>query len=293
MNVETRINKDVLSELSEAMLRHPRFEEAALYYFDNVMEWRREIGFVNSMISSYARNLIIAYVCFLYFANETGVPEGGATFSRIWSIVERRKDCGSRALRTVLGVLTLVGYFRKRQGEIDKRAFAYEPTQKLLTHYGHHQVKTMHCFEIMMGPDFRSRQGANDPAKIETMMRSSGKAAIVYDIAFAEFDPLLLKIANMSGGLATLYSVARAHMNHVPLPQIADIARRYKISQSQARAVISFASENKLIGFDEAGNLLMAEPATHMIKKLLARELALYAKFTLGLEDYFMTFAES
>ena len=280
-----RDRTDPVAKLCDALLSHPRFEAAALYYFDNVMEWRREIGYFNNFISSYSRNTIIAYVCFLHFANETGLPEGGATFSRIWKVVERRGDCGSRALRTILGLISFAGYFSKQQGAVDKRSFAYVPTQKLLTHYGHHLANTIHCFDILLDVDIYGKRAAADPGYVATMMRSSGAAAVKYDITFAEFDKHLLHIANMCGGFATLYSAARAEMRAEPMPQLTEIARRYKVSPSQARAVITYATRQGLMSFDEAGNLLSADKGTRLIKMLLARELALYAKFTLGLEE--------
>jgi hypothetical protein len=279
---------DVIGDLANALLTHPHFEKTVHYFCNNTIEWRREIGFINHLVTNYSRHLIVYYICSLHFANQTELPEGGATFSRVWEIVERRKDCGSRALRTILGVLTLVGYLRKVPGEIDKRTYAYEPTEKLLSHLSKHMIYMFRCFDILLNTDQYSKRMTEDPQYLADVMKYGGKAVFEHDIVLLESEHEFVKILHMPGGTQTLYSIARSQIMQVDFPKPAELSKKYKVSMRQARSVIDYSVANGIMELDADGNLSSALGATRLVRFALARELAIYAKFALGLEEILM-----
>jgi hypothetical protein len=279
---------DPIQSLAEAITLHPRFEQAALYYFEDVLTWRRELGLLNRVISSYARNMVVAYVLFLTSANDSGRPEDGATFSRILSLCERRKDCGGRALRSFLLLAQMAGFLKIERGAGDGRVSAYVPTPKLLAETRQHHTAALGCYDILLAQPGFSAACVNEAGFLERLMRTSGKAAVVHDITFAEVHPPLLELLRLDGGYPCAAALTRAHMRDIPLPSTGIISRTYKISASQARNVIRAAEQRGLVEFNASGDLIGAEPLAKMCKNLLARELALYAKYTLGLEDTFM-----
>ena len=119
-------------------------------------------------------------------------------------------------------------------------------------------------------------------------MASSGAATLKYDIAFAEPIPHGLTILNQTGGLATMVSLARAQIAGTPMPSAHSIAKSYKVSATQARNVMGYMKAHKLIVTHNEGGVLSAAPIAEIFRSFLSRELALYAKYTLGLEEQFM-----
>lgn len=286
--IDQPLKTDVIAKLASAIALQPNFDTATLFYIDSVLQWRREIGFFNHVFSSYARNMVVAYICFLHFANPTGKPEDGATYSRVWEIVDRRKDCGSRALRTFLTLATLAGYFIRDQSKDDKRVFAYVPSPKLLAQSSHHFTYAISCFDILLGTDVHAKTAHANPRFHEDVMASSGAATLKYDIAFAEPIPHGLAILNQTGGLATMVSLARAQIANSAMPTAHSIAKSYKVSATQARNVMNYMRDHKLIMTHNEGGVLSAAPIAEIFRWFLSRELALYAKYTLGLEQHFM-----
>jgi hypothetical protein len=287
----TRIDNatvDHASVLTAAILQHPNFDRATHHFCKNAIEWRREIGFINNLLSNYSRNIIVYYICALHFANDTGLPEGGATFSRLWEMVDIRKDCGSRALRTILGVLTLVGYLRKRRGELDLRTFAYEPTEKLLSHLRKHMANMMGCMDILLHTEKYSEQAKNDPTLLEHFVKTGGQAFLRGEINLFDAQPKLIKILHMAGGAQTIYAISRAEILKTKFPLPAEIAKNYKTTVRQVKSVVDYCMAEGLILRDENNNFISAEGAANLIKFSFARELAFNVKYGLGLENEIM-----
>jgi hypothetical protein len=277
---------DPIHDLANKLCDHPRFNLAALYYFENIMKWRREIGFVDKFISGYARQMILYYVCFTHFRNQTGLPENGATYTRIWQLVEHRNECGSRALRTILGIATLTGYLKKVAGLIDKRVVSYVPTSALLESTNAHFSETLKCLDIIFEVDFYSKEVAKDPLFASKVIPLIGGPILLNKLKFIEINPLLAKVARSSGGLATLFNIAEAGLKNNPLPHPKKIAKTGKFSTSQIRVNIQYLRDMNSISLDHNNNVLVDSECIKFNKMVLARELALHIKYRLGVENF-------
>ena len=108
---ETQRSDDPLGAVMDGMLRHPSFDDVTLLYLDRILAWRRQMGVFNRVATTAGLHAI-GYVIFLHFANTSGRPENGATYSRLLDICEARRNCGSRALRTTLVLAQVMGYLQ-------------------------------------------------------------------------------------------------------------------------------------------------------------------------------------
>jgi hypothetical protein len=278
-------NASPVLELLNALIAHQRFDQAALYYFENVSKWKADIGFVSKFIAGNSRLIILYYACYLHFRNTTGLPENGATFARIWNHIDSRKILGSRALRTILSIVTRAGYLQKEPGQIDKRVVALVPTTALLESMKTHIVNTLRCLDIIFENDEHTAAAKHDAGFVEQSILAICNAIEENQAIFAKPDPLLRDIVLSSGGLETLYAIGQADLKNQPLAHPKLIAQATRSSPSQVRAILARLTEAGALDFDALAIPGLQSKSTKMIKMFLARELALYLKYVFQSEE--------
>jgi hypothetical protein len=267
------------------LLDHPRFDYAALYYFENVSKWKQEIGFFNKFISGNTRLLILYYICYLHFKNQSGLPENGATFAKVWDHVNSRKLMGSRALRTILGILVRAGYLRKAQGEFDQRIFALIPTESLLSSMQIHVANTVKCLDLIFEIEDWHQTSANDPEFLKKSIVQICDAVKKNKSIFSNVDPLLREIVMTKGGLETLFEISCSDLKNQRLPQPYTIAKLTMTSASQIHAILVRLTEAGALDLDLLTNENKQSKCTKLAKIFLARELALYLNYVSGVND--------
>lgn len=283
---------DVLAPVMSAILRHPGFNAAAIRYAESVIKWREDLGRFNRVGTNLGFH-IINYVMYLDFARRAGRNDHGATISAILDICTARQQCGSRALRTVLTVLTLLGHLRVESRLEDARVRTYVPSKRLTGEatdiYGYAMAV---IDELVPGARY-CEQLKMDPSFLWRIISLSGRAVIEDGIRITEHLPELDRLISQAGGLPTTISFAHAQMSDRPFPTQRDIAKRFSISPSQVRSVVNGAVEAGLMERSADGAVITASRLADFHKQLIARELALHAKFALFLEDHFLERADS
>ena len=141
---------DPLAHVQAAILRHPKFPLASRQYFEGIAMWRRTLGLANRFSSTEVATHIIYYVMLLHYGNPTGAPEAGATFGRLLNICETRKQCGARALRTVLVLANLAGYVHAARSPTDRRVQYYVPSPKLLEMVREFHRRALSCLDHLV-----------------------------------------------------------------------------------------------------------------------------------------------
>jgi hypothetical protein len=270
----------------QGILNHPAFEQMALHYLNDMLAWRREMGVFNRVASS-AGLYAIGYVLFLHFANRSGPPEQGATYSRILAICEARGTCGPRALRTILTMAHFMGYLNSARSSRDKRIQIYTPTEKLISQSRKQNATTCSCLDRLVPNANFVEQERTDRDFASHLYATGGKAFLDHGIQITEYFPDLDAIIQMHAGCPTLFSIVNAHMRAIPFPSAKAIAKEFHVSSSQVRAILKTAADRDLIVLSERGHVVTAEKMAEQQKGMIARELALYAKYSFGLEDYF------
>ncbi len=277
---------DQLSALAEALTQHPSFDRAAALYVGNVVTWRRSLGLLNR-VGTVLGIHIIYYVVLLHFARSGQPAERGATFTNLLKICTDRQQCGGRALRTVLAVCTMIGVLRVQQVEGDLRTRVFVPSPKLLADMRGHLARTLACLDILVGEERYANRMINEVTFLPQFMASAGHSYLELGLTVTDDLPQLHGLMQLRGGCLTIAALTDAHFQGVAYPAPSAIARDYSISVSQVRNVLTAANAEGLITSDLSGRVTHVAPLVEQFKATIARELALYGKFALQLEDEF------
>ena len=291
-DVEGRGEADPLGTTMHGILGHPAAAETMRQYLDNVLAWRRDMGRFNRVATS-AGLYVIGFVLFLHFANRSGRPEQGATFSRLLAICEARRTCGPRALRTILTLAHIMGYLGVSRARGDRRVQIYAPTDKLLTQTRQQYALVCGCLDRLVPSGNFASTLKSDPAFMPSVFASSGQAFLDLGLEITGHVPDLEALIQMQAGFPTFASIVNAHLRGIECPSAQAIAKEFHVSSSQVRTVLKAAADRGLITLSERGQVLDAAPLAAQHKAMIARELALYAKYAFGLEDYFAGFCEA
>jgi hypothetical protein len=271
---------DPLLDTTHALLAQPTFARAAQHYVEHVIAWRRELGLYN-LVGTEIGQHITYYLALLHFTQPPGLPEAGATFSNILQICERRGQCGSRALRTVLQVLKVMGLITARSAEGDARVQVYAPSERLIQALREHLKHTMICLDLIVGEERYAPLIEANSAFVGELLAKSGRPFIDLNLQIVEAVPDLEALIKLRGGCPTLFRLLKSHIDGVPPPSPQVIAREFKLSASQVRNVIKAAESAGLMAWRQDGSLDARRLAERQ-RLMLARELAVHAKY--GLE---------
>ncbi len=282
---------DPLAELQIAIRQHHAFDTAAQRYVDSVIAWRQSLGSFNRVGTNLGFH-IVNYTMYLHFAGKTGGTEHGATYSALLNICERRQQCSGRALRTVLAVLGVLGHLHTERSVSDGRIRIFVPSYRLVRVatdiYGYAMAV---LDELVPGSGF-AEAIKREPEFLWQIISKSGRAIVEDDVRITEHFPELDAIISRAGGLPTSISIAGAEMRGELFPAFGDLAKKFKISASQVRTVVTALDESGLIVRGSDGTILSAQPLVEAHKGLIARELALHANYALSLKEHLMGLTE-
>lgn len=281
------MNGDPLREVMNGILKHPGFEVAALAYVENVVAWRERLGLFNRVGTNLAFH-VINYSLYLHLANRAGAKEHGATFSNLLAICEERKQCGARALRTVLALLQMTGQLHSERSSSDGRIQQYVPSDRLLDEAREIYGYAMQVLDSLLPGSTRAEQMRTDSEFISILVSRIGQAIIEDGVQITEHFPELHDIILKAGGLPTTISMAAAEMKEQPFPSMQAIAKKFKISPSQVRSVINTLSERGLVTRSVDGAIVSASLLVEQHKGLIARELALHVQYGFDLQEHFV-----
>jgi len=279
---------DPLRNIAEGICRHPDYERAVLYYVERKLVQRRALGFGNQAMSSLPASHVMVFLLLLYYEGAGSAGAGGATSTRLLAICEARRTCGSRALRTILALGQMAGLVRRVRSSYDKRVHVYEPTRKLIDESLHIVAQTIGALDYLV----RERNFAGLPYTdrdfVPNLIKTSIRAYVDTGIPIVEYYPQMHELLVLKGGTSSAAALVRAQLAGEKPPSTYQIGQQFRISATQVRNIIECAQSHGLVTVSPQGQLIEAGELVALYKKYFARELALYVKFTLGLEDYFL-----
>ena len=275
-----------LDEVALAISQHPRFTRGVLVYIDEILAWRRSLGRFAWAATSYVGTHVIGFVLLLHYANTTGRSEGGATFGRLLEQCQRRNLCGPRALRTVLNLASVAGYLQTQKGG-DKRVQVFVPADKLIAMTRALYRCPMACLDQLIDQPVYAEMARSDPAFISRLMTTAGRQYAEDGILIADYFPQLLELMNLSGGCPVVLALVESHLRDAPCVSTRTLGQQAGVSASQARQILRRASTHGLITLSADGQVIEVDALAGLYQQFVARELALYVKYTLGLEGRF------
>ena len=227
---------------------------------------------------------IVYYVILLHYQHGDTNPERGATFSNILGICQARKQCGARAVRTVLALTQLSGHITVSRAAGDQRVTIYAPAPKLVKLVRQQFAHTLACLDIVMGEDVYAKMMRDDDSFLPYVMATAGRKYIDLNIGVTDALPALHNLLALKGACPTVAMLADAQLRGAAFPSPHAIARAFKISASQARNVFKAAQASALLSLNPNEGVTDARELARLFKTMVSRELALYAKYSLDLE---------
>ncbi|WP_219322530.1 hypothetical protein [Methylovirgula sp. HY1] len=277
---------DLLAAVADDIFHHPRFGDPVLHYTQALLSWRNDERLVNKISSTHARSQIVGYLMLLHFEAARDAATVGATYTNLWRLCERRKDCSPRVLKTVLAVLRVARMVTLTRAKSDKRLHVYQPTQRLIGFVQDWYSRTFGCFDIMNGKNFAARM-RSEPNLLAEVIVAIGRPYIDHDIILVRQYPEIFHLFLIDLGFVAAASLTATHLRGEPPLSAHQIAKKYGSSPSQARNVLKWMRENDLIVCDDAGQVVDRAKIALLFQLHVARELSLYAKYALGLSGYF------
>jgi len=281
--------QDVLAATADGILRHNNFPEALRHYATSLLGWREGPRLVNKISSTHTRSQIVGYLMFLHYETPRNDRLTGPTYMRLLALCERRRDCSPRVLKTVLAMLRLAGLVSVSRSTADRRVKFYRPTAKLIDMMHQWYSQTFGCFDILTanGMNYAQRAGS-EPQFLQQVILDIGRPYIEDGILLIRKFPLIYDLFSMDNGFIVCASMVRAHLDGAPAPSPAAIAKAFGSSASQMRNVLRHLNELHLVELSENGKVRDCSALVNLFSQSVARELSLYAKFALGLEEFFV-----
>jgi hypothetical protein len=278
--------EDFLEPIAIGIRRHEHFDRAVRMHVGGLLAWRGGLGGYNKVISSHARNFIMNSILYLHFQARPDDPDEGATYERLLKLCVDRGFCGPRVLRTVLMLGESTGRLTCERGRFDRRLKLFRPTEKLIAQARHCTDHMLSCFDILLGGKAPRHDAVSREATFRRMISVAGRRYFEDGLELSEHYGDLLALLRLDGGCATVLAVTDAQLAGVPLPAYKEVAARFRFSASQSRKILKRGEELGLVAFS-AGRLTDASALVRTYQWAFARELALYAKYGLGLGSYF------
>lgn len=280
--------EDPLAGLAMRILAHRNFDRAVLHYVSTALSWRSGHYLLNKISGTHARSMIVGYLMMLHYEAEASGGEDGATYVKILDVINRRrerKDCSPRVLKTVLAILRLAGLVAEERSRSDRRLKFYRPTPKMIAMLQDWYRQTFGCFDVLFETDRFAARTRSDPLALRHVILSVGRPYVELDLQVVGHDPHIYDLFTTEGGFIVASALVDAHLRGTPTDSARAISAKYGSSPSQVRQVLKDLSRRGLIDVDETGRPLSQEGLVARYRAHVAREMALYARYALGLDE--------
>lgn len=281
------IHKDSLGDIAVGIRHHEQFDKAMKMHVESTLRWRCGLRGFNKVISSHARNFVMNSILYLHYQARPDDPDAGATFERLLKYCLDRGFCGPRVLRTVLMLAETSGHLTVERGRFDRRLKIFRPTEKLLTQARDSVDRILDCIDLLVDERSPRVSSSSRDILVRRVISGAGRRYFEEGLAVAEHYEDLYALLRLDGGFATVVAVTDAQLRGSPLPAYKEISERFRLSASQSRKILKRAEDLGLVTFSRGGRLADASGLVRTFKWAVARELALYAKYALGLGTYF------
>lgn len=273
------MQREVLQNLAAAIRANPAFPGAARRSVSEFVEWRKQLGVNNRLISNVGRESIVEHLLMLHFSRREGDLESGATFERLAARCEAIERVGARAVRTALRLLQIGGFVAVTRDRQDRRLRVFQPTPALLAHAREYYAIVFGVIEEL-APESRVRSRLiEEPDYLIEVLQRAGQA--FYSETFAPRPQLLRR----EGASAVVAFVVDCHWRRGRLPTPAQLARLFQISGSQVRVILKAAADSGLIVPGPRGRVLDASRLADEYLAHYSLYLAFFVRYGFELHD--------
>ncbi|MBV9568238.1 MAG: hypothetical protein JO172_08880 [Hyphomicrobiales bacterium] len=268
--------RDEIDELAARFAAMPEFPLAVRAYVVNMMHMRQNLRLLNKLISHHARWRIAAFLLYLDADRERFGPDGGATYSNLLGMCQRRAEIKPRVLKTVLALLQITGSVSVVRRQDDRRSKFYRPTERMHEFTRQWMGHAAKMLEILEPEKRRSELLGDDPGFSNRFLVSSGRAHLT-SVPLIERMPKYIARGARDGADAVQLDVLLADMDGVPVPSRAMLAKKYGFSKTQITAVIAEGVAQGSYTLNEVGVPMATPYLRKSFSKWVSIELAFYA----------------
>jgi hypothetical protein len=276
--------RDTRKDLATVIRSHPRFAPAMQRFTSEYLDWRRNLGVLNKVLSNLGREHLLEHVMYFHFMRQDGEAENGATFERLAALSAARDLIGARAARSALALAQTAGFVVAGRSRDDRRMRVFEPTELLL-----HLTREAYALPLRILDELAPRlricdRIASDPGYISHILARLGDAYLKSEFTPRPTTDPFQNVLRLEGGRPIVATAVNCHWRGRDLPTSQEIAWQFYVSPSQIRAVLKTAEAGGLMETGNRGRLIDAAPLTRAYVDATCYYLALYAHHAFDLD---------
>lgn len=269
---------DPLLVEAAALRASPRYGDAVQAYAAGLVRFRESSRLINKLSAHETRTRTVGYLLHLSALSRTQGGDGGVGYSELHDLcVARRGEVSPRVLKTMLSLLSFMGFVEASRNPADRRIKIYRPTPRMLDFAKQWFLHAAEALDALDPELERVRRLANDPAFLSRLLVDAGRDHA--EGPPAERMPEFVDFFGRREGAAAIFArLLIGEFGHRPVDSRAALARQFGLSKTQVSDVIA---DGVALGYLDLGDGTM--PAlTETIRDIWWRwisiELAFYAR---------------
>ncbi|MDC7675420.1 hypothetical protein [Asticcacaulis machinosus] len=262
---------------AQALGHHPMFEAALYEYTGDLIRFRKSQRHFNKIISQQFRFRVIGHLLHLHGQRYGAAAGGGATYTELAQACANFNS-SPRHLKTMLGLMQIMGLVSKMPDTQDRRRKFYVPTPRLLAFVRRRVMCAAVSLDILH-PRARYSQTLLDDEDMVVRVWATGGEEFALGPAMAEAMPQFHPFFRGREGAAPLiFAIMHADFRNVPCPSRSAIAAQFGLSKTQTTHLISEAVELGLVALTDTGAPCATDLLRDNYRRLVAFELAFFAR---------------
>lgn len=278
--MDAQSDQGVIKELlhqAQELRGHPEFDTALTEYTSDLIQFRKSQRHLNKVMAQNHRFRIIGHLLHRHGVKWLNDGQGGVTYTEL-SQACTHYDSSPRHLKTMLGLMQMVGFVKATPDTKDHRRKLYVPTDRLLGFVRKRVMCGASSLDIIR-PRLRYSQILRDDPSAIVRLWATGGLEFALGPAMAQTMPVFFGFfRGREGGAPLCFAVMHAHISGYECPSRAKMASQFGLSKTQVTKLIHEGTVLGLLATDTKGipapTALMAEN----YRQLLSLELAFFAR---------------
>jgi DNA-binding MarR family transcriptional regulator len=260
---------------------HPEFDTALIEYTSDLIQFRKSQRHLNKIIAQQHRFRIIGYLLHRHAVKWLSDQSGGVTYTELAQACASY-DSSPRHLKTMLGLMQVVGFVKVERDPDDNRRKFYVPTDRLMRFVR----KRVMCAAIsldILHPRLRCSQILMEDKTAVVRLWATGGFEFALGPAMNEALPVFFAFfRGRDGGAPLTFALMHAHFNGCECPSRSVIAAQFGLSKTQVTNLVHEGAELGLFTLDAKGAPSTTALMHDSYRQLVSIELAFFARHIRG-----------
>ncbi len=257
--------------------RHPEFDTALIEYTSDLIQFRKSQRRLNKIIAQQYRFRVIGHLLHQHGLKWLNDQTGGVTYTELAHACATYNS-SPRHLKTMLGLMQVVGFVKVARDPDDNRRKLYVPTDRLM---GFVRKRVM-CAAIsldILQPRLRCSQILMEDKTATLRVWATGGFEFALGQLAAETLPEFFPFFRRRDGAAPLiFALMHARFNAQDCSSRAVIAAQFGLSKTQVSNLVHEGAELGLFTLDAKGVPSPTNLLSDSYRQLVSIELAFFAR---------------